>query len=107
MWMVVRPDGSITDHDWALPAWTRKQAIQSAGYDWNWKAMKRAGFRCLPCLIVFMLSACVGAAPTPVASSCGTPAMAIIHPSPQDTDDTLRQILLHNESARAQCPDAG
>ena len=58
-------------------------------------------------IIALGVSACVGPAPAPVASSCGTPAMAIIHPSSQDTDDTLRQILLHNESARAQCPDAG
>ena len=52
-----------------------------------------------------ILSGCVGPAPAPVASSCGTPAMAIIHPSPADTDLTLAQIDLHNKSVRSQCPE--
>lgn len=50
------------------------------------------------------LSGCVGSAPAPVSSAC--PWEKILHPSPQDTIETLRQIDEHNKAVRANCPGA-
>lgn len=62
----------------------------------------------LAILSAFLLTGCaVGPAPAPVSSACATPMAAIIHPSRDDTDLTLRQIDLHNASSRDQCPGIG
>jgi hypothetical protein len=50
------------------------------------------------------LVGCVGPAPAPVSNSCAWEK--IIHPSPQDTMETLRQIDEHNKAVRANCPGA-
>ena len=52
---------------------------------------------------VLLLSGCVGPAPAPISSACGWDK--IIHPSPQDTMETLRQVDEHNKALRANCQE--
>lgn len=55
-------------------------------------------------LLVLCLAGCVGQAPAPVSSACAWDK--ILHPSRQDTIETLRQIDEHNKALRANCPEA-
>ena len=50
---------------------------------------------------VLLLAGCVGPAPAPISSACGWDK--VIHPSPQDTMETLRQVDDHNKALRAGC----
>lgn len=54
------------------------------------------------CAILGGLVGCIGNAPAPISSACVWEK--ILHPSPQDTIGTLRQIDEHNKAVRANCP---
>ena len=54
-------------------------------------------------LAALLLAGCVGPAPAPISSACGWDK--IIHPSPADSIETLRQVDEHNKTLRASCPE--
>jgi hypothetical protein len=59
--------------------------------------------RRLMVLAALLLAGCVGPAPAPISSACGWDK--IIHPSPADSIETLRQVDEHNKALRASCPE--
>ena len=54
-------------------------------------------------LAALLLAGCVGPPPAPISSACGWDK--IIHPSPADSIETLRQVDEHNKALRASCQE--
>ena len=59
--------------------------------------------RLSPLLIAAALAGCASKPPIIIDASCVS--FTVIRPSRADTDETLRQILAHNQTWRALCAE--